>query len=86
MTTSLLSSALRYALSALVATATLFLAGCGKDEKKTAAGDKPAAGVPGITTDELDVICHDACVRRGGYPSPLNYNGYPKSLCTSATS
>jgi len=39
--------------------------------------------VPGITTDELDVICHEACVRRGGYPSPLNYNGYPKSLCTS---
>src|SRR4051812_15054998 len=42
-----------------------------------------AAIVPGITTDELDVICHEACVRRGGYPSPLNYNGYPKSLCTS---
>ncbi|HEY4376825.1 MAG TPA: M24 family metallopeptidase, partial [Acidimicrobiales bacterium] len=38
---------------------------------------------PGVTTDELDVICHDASIAAGGYPSPLNYNGYPKSLCTS---
>jgi methionyl aminopeptidase len=42
-----------------------------------------AAVRPGITTDELDVICHEACIRRGAYPSPLNYHGYPKSLCTS---
>ncbi len=42
-----------------------------------------AAVVPGITTEELDAVCHEACVRAGGYPSPLNYNGYPKSLCTS---
>ncbi|MCU1693896.1 MAG: methionine aminopeptidase [Frankiales bacterium] len=42
-----------------------------------------AAVRPGITTDELDRICHEACVARGGYPSPLGYNGYPKSLCTS---
>jgi methionyl aminopeptidase len=41
------------------------------------------AVAPGVTTDRLDVVCHEACVRRGGYPSPLNYNGYPKSLCTS---
>jgi methionyl aminopeptidase len=38
---------------------------------------------PGITTDELDAIAHDECIARGGYPSPLNYNGFPKSLCTS---
>jgi methionyl aminopeptidase len=38
---------------------------------------------PGITTDELDAICHDATIARGAYPSPLNYNGFPKSLCTS---
>ncbi|MCC7076303.1 MAG: type I methionyl aminopeptidase [Acidimicrobiia bacterium] len=38
---------------------------------------------PGVTTDELDAICHDLCIERGGYPSPLNYHGYPKSLCTS---
>jgi methionyl aminopeptidase len=42
-----------------------------------------AAVRPGITTDELDAICHAACIARGGYPSPLNYNGFPKSLCTS---
>jgi len=42
-----------------------------------------AAVRPGITTDELDAIAHEECVRRGGYPSPLNYNGFPKSLCTS---
>jgi methionyl aminopeptidase len=42
-----------------------------------------AAVRPGITTDELDAICHEACIERGGYPSPLNYNGFPKSLCTS---
>ena len=42
-----------------------------------------AAVRPGITTDELDAIAHEECIRRGGYPSPLNYNGFPKSLCTS---
>ena len=42
-----------------------------------------AAVRPGITTDELDAIAHEECVRRGGYPSPLNYQGFPKSLCTS---
>jgi methionyl aminopeptidase len=42
------------------------------------------AGVaPGVTTDELDALCHEECIRRGGYPSPLNYNDFPKSLCTS---
>ena len=42
---------------------------------------------PGITTDELDAIAHEECIRRGGYPSPLGYGGsvmpFPKSLCTS---
>jgi methionyl aminopeptidase len=46
-----------------------------------------AAVRPGITTDDLDVIAHDECVKRGGYPSPLGYGGsvlpFPKSLCTS---
>jgi methionyl aminopeptidase len=37
----------------------------------------------GITTDELDAVCHAACIERGTYPSPLNYQGFPKSLCTS---
>ncbi len=38
---------------------------------------------PGITTDQIDAIVHDAYIARGGYPSTLNYHGYPKSLCTS---
>src|SRR3954451_24402972 len=37
----------------------------------------------GITTDELDAIAHDAYVAEGGYPSPLGYRGFPKSICTS---
>ena len=41
------------------------------------------AVVPGITTDELDRLTHEACIERGAYPSPLNYRGYPKSVCTS---
>jgi methionyl aminopeptidase len=42
-----------------------------------------AAVKVGMTTDELDRICHEACIARGGYPSPLHYKGFPKSLCTS---
>ncbi len=42
---------------------------------------------PGITTDELDAICHQLCIDAGGYPSPLLYPGavmpFPKSVCTS---
>ncbi|ATB29347.1 type I methionyl aminopeptidase [Melittangium boletus] len=38
---------------------------------------------PGITTDEIDAIAHEEYIKRGGYPSPLNYHGFPKSLCTS---
>jgi methionyl aminopeptidase len=42
-----------------------------------------AAVALGITTDELDAIAHEASIRRDCYPSPLNYRGFPKSLCTS---
>jgi methionyl aminopeptidase len=45
--------------------------------------DVGQAVTPGITTDALDALAHDGCIRRGGYPSPLGYHGYPKSLCTS---
>jgi len=38
---------------------------------------------PGISTNELNDICHDYVVSHGGYPSPLNYRGFPKSICTS---
>lgn len=40
----------------------------------------------GVSTEHLDQIAHDACIAEGGYPSPLNYRGYPKSLCTSVNS
>ncbi|CAK7221172.1 Methionine aminopeptidase 1 [Sporothrix curviconia] len=42
-----------------------------------------AALRPGITTDEIDEIVHKACLERNAYPSPLNYNHFPKSVCTS---
>ena len=38
---------------------------------------------PGITTDGLDEIAHAEILRLGAYPSPLNYRGFPKSVCTS---
>ena len=38
---------------------------------------------PGITTEELDQLCHDFIVSHGAIPAPLNYNGFPKSICTS---
>ncbi len=37
----------------------------------------------GVTTDELDRICHEYIVAHGAVPSPLGYRGYPKSICTS---
>jgi methionyl aminopeptidase len=39
---------------------------------------------PGVTTDEIDRIVHEATIAAGGYPSPLNYHFFPKSCCTSA--
>ncbi|KAL7691158.1 putative peptidase M24, creatinase/aminopeptidase [Plasmopara halstedii] len=38
---------------------------------------------PGITTEDIDRLVHEEIVRRGAYPSPLNYGGFPKSLCSS---
>lgn len=38
----------------------------------------------GITTNELDKICHDYIVNeQQAIPAPLNYHGFPKSICTS---
>ena len=37
---------------------------------------------PGVTTDEVDRKTHQFVIEQGGYPSPLNYHGFPKSLCT----
>jgi methionyl aminopeptidase len=38
---------------------------------------------PGLTTDAIDAYVHELTIERNAYPSPLNYNGYPKSVCTS---
>ncbi len=38
---------------------------------------------PGTTTEQLDRLCHDFIVTRGAIPAPLNYRGFPKSICTS---
>lgn len=42
-----------------------------------------AAVAPGVTTDELDRIAHEFLIGHSAYPSTLDYNGYPKSTCTS---
>ncbi len=45
--------------------------------------------VPGVTTEELDRLCHLYCTKHGAIPAPLNYGGsfdripFPKSICTS---
>ena len=39
---------------------------------------------PGVTTAELDALCHDHIVNvQQAIPAPLNYHGFPKSICTS---
>ncbi|MBL4801915.1 MAG: type I methionyl aminopeptidase [Emcibacter sp.] len=38
---------------------------------------------PGVTTDELDQLCADFVDARGAISAPLNYRGFPKSICTS---
>ncbi len=39
---------------------------------------------PGVTTDELNDICHRYITEtQGNIPAPLNYHGFPKSICTS---
>ncbi len=38
---------------------------------------------PGVTTGELNTLCHDMIVGAGAIPAPLGYRGFPKSICTS---
>ncbi len=38
---------------------------------------------PGITTDEINDLVHAFTIRHGATPAPLNYHGFPKSVCTS---
>lgn len=38
---------------------------------------------PGTTTEEIDCYVHDLIISNNAYPSPLNYKGFKKSVCTS---
>ncbi|WP_097002759.1 methionyl aminopeptidase [Lacrimispora amygdalina] len=38
---------------------------------------------PGISTEDLNTLVHESTIRLGGIPAPLNFEGYPKSVCTS---
>jgi methionyl aminopeptidase len=39
--------------------------------------------VPGVTTNELNDLCHQKIIENKAIPAPLNYRGFPKSICTS---
>ena len=50
----------------------------------TAVLDHVAAHIrAGMSTDEIDRLVYDFTVAHGGVPAPLNYEGFPKSVCTS---
>ena len=38
---------------------------------------------PGVTTEAIDVAVHEAIIEAGAYPSPVNYHGFPKAICSS---
>jgi methionyl aminopeptidase len=38
---------------------------------------------PGVSTEALNQACHDYIIDHGAVPAPLNYRGFPKSICTS---
>jgi methionyl aminopeptidase len=38
---------------------------------------------PGMITEEINTLVHDFTIKNGGIPAPLNYRGYPKSVCVS---
>ncbi len=38
---------------------------------------------PGISTEEINEFCHNIILKNGAIPAPLNYKGFPKSICTS---
>ena len=46
----------------------------------TQAGDTIRVG---MTTDEIDQLVFDLSIAHNAYPSPLNYRGFPKAVCTS---
>ena len=38
---------------------------------------------PGISTEDINQLVHENTIKMGGIPAPLNFEGYPKSVCTS---
>ena len=38
---------------------------------------------PGISTEEINRVVHEKTLELGGIPAPLNFEGFPKSVCTS---
>jgi len=38
---------------------------------------------PGLSTEEINTFVHEHTLEQGGIPAPLNYHGFPKSVCTS---
>lgn len=38
---------------------------------------------PGLRTEEINTLVHDFTIRHGAVPAPLNYRGFPKSVCVS---
>ncbi len=63
-----------------------------EDFKKMRAAGKLAAEIldyigdfvkEDVTTNELNKLCHDKIIENGAIPAPLNYKGFPKSICTS---
>lgn len=38
---------------------------------------------PGISTEDINTLVHENTIKMGGIPAPLNFEGYPKSVCTS---
>ena len=38
---------------------------------------------PGVITDEINTLVHEYTIKRGATPAPLNYRGFPKSVCVS---
>ncbi|MGD8342886.1 MAG: M24 family metallopeptidase, partial [Desulfobacterales bacterium] len=38
---------------------------------------------PGIKTDDINTIVHEFTIKNGARPAPLNYRGFPKSVCVS---
>ncbi|PZP85550.1 MAG: type I methionyl aminopeptidase [Azospirillum brasilense] len=45
--------------------------------------DMASVVTPGMTTQQINDLCHDKIIAAGAIPAPLGYRGFPKSICTS---